>query len=247
MQRLVAPPGAACAAPLRLRPCRARRSSRLAASASATPTAVKATLRRPLGIVFAERGKPGEAAGVRIDELTPGGNAASAGLQIGDVLVRVSATLLKDGKEGQYEKEGYGQRPYTNWSRQMIDVRACDFETIMNAISSNNERWGIMDVVLELERGSGAGAGPVAAPEPMAPPPPPPPAAETLVELDILSPQGESIKVRGARVFARRGRVRCARGRQARWPHKRSPYFVASPRRLWCPARRPAACCATQC
>jgi hypothetical protein len=36
----------------------------------------------------------------------------------------------------------------------MIDVRVCDFETIMNAISSNNERWGIMDVVLELERGA---------------------------------------------------------------------------------------------
>jgi hypothetical protein len=127
MQRLVAPPGAACAAPLRLRPCRARRSSRLSASASATPTAVKATLRRPLGIVFAERGKPGEAAGVRIDELTAGGNAASAGLQIGDVLVRVSATLLKSGAEGQYEKEGYGQRPYTNCAcpRALLSPPAC--------------------------------------------------------------------------------------------------------------------------
>ena len=63
----------------------------------------------------------------RIDELTAGGNAASAGLQIGDVLVRVSATLLKSGAEGQYEKEGYGQRPYTNCAcpRPLLSPPAC--------------------------------------------------------------------------------------------------------------------------
>jgi len=83
----------------------------------------------------------------------------------------------------------------------MIDVRACDFDTIMNAISSNNERWGIMDVVLELERGVNAGAPrPAAAPEPMAPPEPPAAPAATLVELEILSPQGESTKARHTRV-----------------------------------------------
>jgi hypothetical protein len=53
----------------------------------------------------------------------------------------------------------------------MIDVRACDFETIMNAISSNNERWGIMDVVLELERGAWPGCPAARPPQrPDAPP-----------------------------------------------------------------------------
>ena len=28
------------------------------------------------------------------------------GLQVGDILTKCSATVLKDGKEGQYEKEG---------------------------------------------------------------------------------------------------------------------------------------------
>lgn len=27
------------------------------------------------------------------------------------------------GKEGQYEQEGYGQRPYDNWERIMFDAR----------------------------------------------------------------------------------------------------------------------------
>jgi len=31
------------------------------------------------------------------------------------VLTKCSAVVLKAGKEGQYEKEGYGQRPYDNW------------------------------------------------------------------------------------------------------------------------------------
>lgn len=42
-------------------------------------------------------------------------------LQVGDVLDQCSAIVLKAGKEGQYEKEGYGQRPYDNWETVMID------------------------------------------------------------------------------------------------------------------------------
>ena len=45
-------------------------------------------------------------------------------------------------------------RPYTNWERQFIDVSVVDFDTVMGAIGSNNERWGIKDVELELERGA---------------------------------------------------------------------------------------------
>lgn len=64
--------------------------------------------------------------------------------------MRTSAVVLKQGKEGVYEKEGYGQRPYTNWSRVDFDCRGQDFDTIMSAIQSNNERWGFFDVQLEF-------------------------------------------------------------------------------------------------
>jgi hypothetical protein len=36
-------------------------------------------------------------------------------LQPGDVLSACSAITLKAGKEGRYEREGYGDRPYDNW------------------------------------------------------------------------------------------------------------------------------------
>jgi hypothetical protein len=94
--------------------------------------------------------------------------------------VRCSATVLKDGKEGEYEREGYGKRLYTNWQKVIFstegEVRcmscpcslsgrtsrmadtgdaACvaqDFDTVMKAIASNTERWGIFDIDLEFKR-----------------------------------------------------------------------------------------------
>ena len=37
--------------------------------------------------------------------------------------------MLKDGKEGEYEKEGYGKRIYTNFQKVMFstegEVRCC--------------------------------------------------------------------------------------------------------------------------
>ena len=30
--------------------------------------------------------------------------------------------MLKDGKEGEYEKEGYGKRLYTNWTKVMFST-----------------------------------------------------------------------------------------------------------------------------
>ena len=99
-----------------------------------------------------------------VEEVVPGGNAEKAGrVKVGDVVRKCSATVLKAGKEGSYESEGYGQRPYDNWDVIMFDcdgqvglVVACraatptrdtqDFDTVMAAIGSNNERWGIFDV-----------------------------------------------------------------------------------------------------
>jgi hypothetical protein len=76
---------------------------------SLRPCALAVTLRRPLGIVFEERVK-GQPGGVYVFEVVKGSNAEKAGVQPGDVLVKVSATVLKDGKEGEFENEGYGQR-----------------------------------------------------------------------------------------------------------------------------------------
>ena len=50
--------------------------------------------------------------------LNAGGNAAKDGrVRVGDVLTKCSATVLKAGKDGEYEREGYGQRPYDNWEQ----------------------------------------------------------------------------------------------------------------------------------
>lgn len=113
------------------------------------------TLRKPLGLVLAERKTAGGAPEVFVEEVIPGelhwsaldsytipgwpscpsgsplspghaqsmrmalllpiprpgGNAAKDGqVQVGDVLTKCSAVLLKAGKEGEYEREGYGQR-----------------------------------------------------------------------------------------------------------------------------------------
>ena len=44
--------------------------------------------------------------GVVVDELVKGGNAEKSGnIRVGDILKRCSAVVLKDGTEGQFEKE----------------------------------------------------------------------------------------------------------------------------------------------
>lgn len=59
---------------------------------------------------------------VFVEEILPGGNADKAGrIKVGDVVRKCSATVLKAGKEGAYESEGYGQRPYDNWDVIMFD------------------------------------------------------------------------------------------------------------------------------
>ena len=84
-------------------------------------------------------------------QVVPGGNAdKSRVIQAGDLLRRCSATTLKGDKSGS--DVGHGEYLYNNWSRSMIDCRGLAFDTVMAAIASNNERWGIFDVDLELER-----------------------------------------------------------------------------------------------
>ena len=54
--------------------------------------------------------------------MKPGGNADRLGgrIRVGDQLVACSATVLKAGKEGEFEREGYGQRPYDNFETIMF-------------------------------------------------------------------------------------------------------------------------------
>lgn len=89
---------------------------------------------------------------VVVDELTPGGNAANVGVKVGDVILEVSAYVLKQGKESEFESEGYGKRPYTNWEKTMVNAEGVDFDTVMSAIASNNERWGVRTVDLIVLR-----------------------------------------------------------------------------------------------
>jgi hypothetical protein len=43
-------------------------------------------------------------------------------------------------------------RPYDNWQEIWVDTRGLKFDTVMSALSSNNPRWGIFTIELELER-----------------------------------------------------------------------------------------------
>jgi hypothetical protein len=94
----------------------------------------------------------GRSAAVVIEEVKPGSNAERAGVQVGDEVAQCSAIVLKTGKEGEYEKEGYGQRPYENWEKTMLDCTGVGFDTVMGAIRSNNSRWGYTSVDLVLSR-----------------------------------------------------------------------------------------------
>lgn len=50
-------------------------------------------------------------------------------------------------------------RSDTAWLTKADSPRLQDFDTVMNAIASNNTQWGIKDVTLELARRAGAAAG----------------------------------------------------------------------------------------
>lgn len=110
---------------------------------------VTVTIRKPLGMVLAEA-KNGA---VFIESIDEGGNAAQQGdVRVGDVVRKTSARLLKEGKSGEYAKKGHGGRPYEDFEAVMFECDGEDFKTVLAAVRSNNERWGIMEVTLEVSR-----------------------------------------------------------------------------------------------
>lgn len=93
---------------------------------------------KPLGIVFEEieAGK-----GVYVQELAEGGLAERMGkIQPGDVLVGITAIKVVGAK----------------WERRLIPARNFDFDTVVGAIGSNDQKWGCQDVILMFERPSEA-------------------------------------------------------------------------------------------
>lgn len=99
------------------------------------------TLKKPLGLVLAERQLADGSAQVWVEEVVPGGNADQDGrVRAGDLLTKCSATVLKAGKEGEYSREGYGQRPYDNWETVWFNCEGKKWDTVMSALGSNSER-----------------------------------------------------------------------------------------------------------
>jgi len=105
-------------------------------------------LLKPLGIIFEEVncGKP---EGVVVAGIVEGGNADLDGrILVGDKLLKVSA--VEFGGQESLVKLGGGAQ-FTAVRRNMIPVSALPFDVIMNAIASNQGRWGYTDVALELQ------------------------------------------------------------------------------------------------
>jgi len=99
------------------------------------PTVVyEAILDKPLGIVFEEIeiGK-----GVFVQDLVEDGNAKDDGtVQIGDELIGITAVKVSGAK----------------WERRMLPATTFDFDTVVGAIMSNEDKWGCADVVLQFKR-----------------------------------------------------------------------------------------------
>ena len=94
-------------------------------------------LEKPCGIVFEEL-DPNFARGVKVLELVEGGNAAASGaVQAEDLLVGVSAVRFVGAK----------------FERNMYDATKMDFDTVVDAIGSNEEKWNCNEVFLQFKRG----------------------------------------------------------------------------------------------
>lgn len=91
-------------------------------------------LAKPCGIVFEEI----EAnCGVYVADLVEGGNAANQGIiQKGDVLVGITAVQISGAK----------------WERRLIPARKFGFDLVVDAIGSNEVKWGCNNVILMVER-----------------------------------------------------------------------------------------------
>lgn len=99
------------------------------------------SLQKPLGIGFEENDFPQR--GVKVNMLVGGGNAEkSRAVQVGDQLVGVTGVRLVGAKH----------------ERQMFDCSKWDFDTVVDAIGSNEDRFGCADVVLQFQRGEAGGS-----------------------------------------------------------------------------------------
>ena len=98
------------------------------------------TLRKPLGIMFEEDGPIVGKSGVSCIGLVEGGSADKDGtVKEGDKLVGVTAVRFVGSK----------------WERDMFDTRKWDFDTVVDAIGSNEEKFECYDVVLQFQRTKG--------------------------------------------------------------------------------------------
>uniref|UniRef100_A0A7S3LAF4 PDZ domain-containing protein n=1 Tax=Amphora coffeiformis TaxID=265554 RepID=A0A7S3LAF4_9STRA len=91
-------------------------------------------LPKPLGIIFEEidAGR-----GLYVQDMVEDGNAALSGkIQVGDVLIGMTAVKIVGAK----------------YERRMIPARNFDFDTMVGAVSSNVPKWQCNDVVLMFER-----------------------------------------------------------------------------------------------
>ena len=55
--------------------------------------------------------------------------------------------MLKEGKSGQYQREGYGSQPYSNFEQIMFDCHNQDFK-----------RWGF--IIMYLHKAGSKGVSP---------------------------------------------------------------------------------------
>lgn len=92
------------------------------------------SLTKPLGIIFEEIdiGK-----GVYVQDFVEGGLAERQGkIQKGDILVGITAVKIVGAK----------------YERRLIPARNFDFDTVVGAIGSNDQKWRCNDVILMFER-----------------------------------------------------------------------------------------------
>jgi hypothetical protein len=93
-------------------------------------------LKKPCGIVFEEL-DVNFARGVKVIELVEGGNADASGkVQADDVLVGVSAVRFIGAK----------------FERNIYDATKMDFDSVVDAIGSNEEKWNCKEVFLQFKR-----------------------------------------------------------------------------------------------
>lgn len=93
-------------------------------------------LKKPCGIVFEEL-DVNFARGVKVIELVEGGNADQSGkVRADDVLVGVSAVRFIGAK----------------FERNIYDATKMDFDSVVDAIGSNEGKWNCKEVFLQFKR-----------------------------------------------------------------------------------------------